>query len=260
MGVVTLDDQPLEDPVKDGTSDTAGSHGGLLTSLTLGHPLGSDLDPGLAEGLELCGSGASKSSGSLSGEGFWTNGCKLSLVVTALGLIDDTTAGHDRSSQHVAAELLLSSEAQDIEGILSVEELLIVIDGVDLGLSLGDIDVVVDVIGNEALGTEASLADVVSIGLEQLVEDVVGPLHLLLLSDTGLLEQIRHDVTTAKLARCGEVDPDELSKPGGVVVPSCLGVTVGLQDGVGGKSGPQGRPSSFPSSHRQLRWPPWPSR
>ena len=33
-------------------------------------------------------------------------------------------------------------------------------------------------------------------GLEQLVEDVVGPLHLLLLSDSGLLQQVGHNVTT----------------------------------------------------------------
>merc|ERR1719193_412219 len=112
--------------------------------------------------------------------------------------------------------------------------LLIVIDGVDLGLSLGNVDVVIDVTGNKAFCTEATLADVVSIGLEQLVEDVVGPLHFLLLSDTGLLEQVGHDVATAKLSARGEVDSDELSKPGGVVVPGGLGVSVGLQDGVGG--------------------------
>merc|ERR1719402_198715 len=55
-GVVTLDDEPLEDAVKDGPGDTTGGHGGLLAGLTLDHPLGSDLDPGLAEGLEhgLC--------------------------------------------------------------------------------------------------------------------------------------------------------------------------------------------------------------
>ena len=63
---------------------------------------------------------------------------------------------------------------------------------------------------------------------------MVGPLHLLLLSDTGLLEQVGHDVATAELAGGGEVDTDELSEPGGVVVPRSLGVTVGLQDGVGG--------------------------
>merc|ERR1712218_434210 len=51
-GVVTLDDQPLEDAIEDGTGNTTGGHGGLLTGLTLGNPFGSDLDPGLAEGLE----------------------------------------------------------------------------------------------------------------------------------------------------------------------------------------------------------------
>ena len=101
---------------------------------------------------------------------------------------------------HVATEFLLWVKAQNVEGILGVEELLVVIDGVDLGLTLGDIDVVVDVIGDEALCTEATLADVVSVGLEQLVEDMVGPLNLLLLSDTGLLEQVGHNVTTAKLS------------------------------------------------------------
>ena len=43
-----------------------------------------------------------------------------------------------------------------------------------------------------------------------------------------------HDVTTAKLARGGEVDTDELSEPGGVVVPCSLGISVRLQDWVGG--------------------------
>merc|ERR1719323_1543218 len=42
-GVVTLDDEPLEDAIEDGTGNTTGGHGGLLTGLTLGDPLGSDL-------------------------------------------------------------------------------------------------------------------------------------------------------------------------------------------------------------------------
>merc|ERR1712213_43444 len=161
------------------------------------------------------------------------NGSQLSLVVTALGLVDDATAGHDGSGQHVAIELLLDGEAQDVEGVFGVEQLLIVINGVDLSLTLGDIDVIVDVGRHEALGTETALADAVSVRLEQLVEDVVGPLDLLLLSDTGLLEQVGHDVTTAELAAGGEVDTDEFTKTGGVVVPRSLSVSVGLQDGVG---------------------------
>ena len=65
---------------------------------------------------------------------------------------------------------------------------------------------------------------------------MVGPLHLLLLSDTGLLQEGGDDVATTELSGGREVDSDELSEPGGVVVPSCLGVTVGLQDRVGGNN------------------------
>ena len=95
---------------------------------------------------------------------------------------------------HVAIEFLLVRETKDVKGVFGVEKLLVVINGVDLGLSLGDVDVVVDVAGDEALGAKSSGADVVTIGLEQLVEDVVGPLNLLLLSDTGLLQQVRDNV------------------------------------------------------------------
>ena len=63
---------------------------------------------------------------------------------------------------------------------------------------------------------------------------MVGPLHFLLLGDTGLLKKVGHNVATAKLSACREMDSDELSESGGVVVPGRLGVAVGLQDGVGG--------------------------
>merc|ERR1719490_216389 len=212
--------------------DTAGGHGGLLAGLALGHPLGSDLDPGLAEGLEQ-GLGVYTKGGScLARERFNAVISNLSLVVATLGLISDAAASHDTSGEHVAVKLLLGSEAQDIEGVLGVEELLVVIDGVDLGLSLGDVDVVIDVSADEAFCAKAALANSITVGLEQLVEDVVGPLHLLLLSDTGLLQQVGHNVATAELARVGEVDTDKLSEPGGVVVPRSLGISVGLQDGV----------------------------
>ena len=139
--------------------DTSCSHGGLLTSLTLGHPLGSDLDPGLAEGLEHGLGVNTKCCCCLSWETFQAGVGNLCLVVATLGLIDDATASHHTGSQHVAIELLLWVEAKDIEGILSVEELLVVIDGVDLGLTLGDIHIVINVSTDKALGTETSFAD-----------------------------------------------------------------------------------------------------
>merc|ERR1711994_830614 len=50
--VVTLDNEPLEQSIEDGSGDTSHSVGGLDTGLALGHPLSTDLDPGLAESLD----------------------------------------------------------------------------------------------------------------------------------------------------------------------------------------------------------------
>ena len=69
-------------------------------------------------------------------------------------------------------------------------------------------------------------------GLEE-VEDVVGPLVGGLVGHTGLLKEIGLNISSSHLAHVVEPDTDELSKPGGVVIPHGLGVAVGLQDGVG---------------------------
>ena len=79
-------------------------------------------------------------------EGSFGNVFTFCLIVTTLGLELNSSAGHDTSSQHVTVKLLLFSKAKDIEGILSVFKLLVVIDGLDLGLALGDVDVIVDVL------------------------------------------------------------------------------------------------------------------
>merc|ERR1712015_293760 len=71
-------------------------------------------------------------------------------------------------------------------------------------------------------------------GLEELVEDVVGSLNFLLLSDTRFLQKIRHNVATSQLTGGVEVDTDELTETGGVVVPRGLGITIRLQNRVGG--------------------------
>merc|ERR550532_477632 len=232
--VVTLLNQPLEDTVEDSPGNTTSSSSGLLHSLALGHPLGSDLDPGLAESLEQRHGLNTAQSGHLAGEGGGVNLLQLSLVVTTLLDVDDTSGSHHTGGQHVAVELLLLRESKNVEGVLGVLQLLVVVDGGDSGLALGDVDVVVDVVGDAALGPQTALADAVTVRLEQLVEDVVRSLHLLLLSDTGLLQQVGHDVATSQLSGGREMDTDELSETGRVVVPGGLGVAVRLQDGVGG--------------------------
>merc|ERR1719245_2698315 len=137
------------------------------------------------------------------------------------------------SSQHVAVELLLLRETKNVEGILGVLKLLVVIDGSNSSLALGHIDVVVDVAGDLALGSQTS-TNTISVGLEKLVEDVVGSLNLLLLSNTRLLKQIGDNVATSQLTRGSEMDTDEFTETGRVVVSGGLGITVGLKNGVGG--------------------------
>merc|ERR1719357_2136147 len=235
-GVIALFDQPPEHAIVDGPGDASHGVGSLLASLALDHPLGANLDPRLAERLDQGERVNLQGSGNFSWIGVWAYELAFSLVVATLGLELNATTGHDGSGQHVAVKLLLGSKAEDVEGILGVLKLLVVVDGVDLGLALRDVDVVVDVLASSALGPQTALADSVSIRLEQLVEDVVGPLDLLLLGDTRLLEQVGYDVTTTELATGGEVDTDEFTESRGVVVPRSLGIAIGLQDRVGGNN------------------------
>ena len=79
-----------------------------------------------------------------------TNGLALSLVVATLGDELDTTAAHDAGSEHVAVELLLRRELQDVEGVLGVLQLLVVVDRLDLDLALRDVDVVEGIRGDGA--------------------------------------------------------------------------------------------------------------
>merc|ERR1711899_221485 len=65
-GIVTLLNQPLEDAVKDGPGNATDGVGRLLAGLTLHNPLGSDLDPGLAVGLDHLERVDLESSGDLS--------------------------------------------------------------------------------------------------------------------------------------------------------------------------------------------------
>ena len=131
---------------------------------------------------------------------FFTNSLALSLVVAAFGDELNATAAHDASSEHVAVELLLCRELEDVEGVLGVHQLFVIIDGLDLHLALGDVDVVEGISADAALCTKTSFTDAFTKGLLQLVEDVVGPLHSLLLRDTGLLQQVAHNVTASQLS------------------------------------------------------------
>jgi len=113
---------------------------------------------------------------------------------------------HDGRHDLVDVEGLLFREVQDVEGVMSELQVLVVIDGRDGGLALADIMVVVDVVG-KATG----LLKIRHRLLHQLIEDVVGPLHVLLEGDARLLQQVGLDVAAGQLASGVEVDADELA-------------------------------------------------
>ena len=85
-------------------------------------------------------------------------------------------------------------------------EVLIVINRLDLSLALGNVVVVVDIVGEKAF-----LLEVRDCSLHHLVEDVVRPLHLLLEGDPGLLQEVGLDVAARQLTLDVEVDADELA-------------------------------------------------
>ena len=78
---------------------------GLFAGLPLGHPLGSNLDPWLAESLDRVEGVDLECLASLSRESLGTDLLTLGLVVTTLRLVLDTTARHNAGCQHVTYNL-----------------------------------------------------------------------------------------------------------------------------------------------------------
>merc|ERR1711962_1719205 len=71
------------------------------------------------------------------------------------------------------------------------------------------------------------------LGVHDLVEDVVVSFSRKLVDDTRLLKQVDFNVTSRKFTSVTEVDTDELTETGRIVVTDGLGVTPGLKNGVG---------------------------
>jgi hypothetical protein len=67
----------------------------------------------------------------------------------------------------------------------------------------------------------------------ELVEDMVATLQGHLRNDTSLLQQIGLDISTSQLSGRSEMDTDELTETGRVVITGCLGVSERLKDGIG---------------------------
>merc|ERR1712015_531015 len=227
QGLVTLVDDNPEGTLVDGTGNTGNGVGSVGASGALVNPLGSDLQLGLAEVGDHPFLVDGKQVGNLLGVG----------LVLDLGLLLlanwDKVLGHVAHVHHAGGVLEhvvlhLGGETKDVEGFVGKHHVLLVVNGGDGQLALGHVPVVQNVVGQEALGLK--VRNMVG---HEVVEGVVATLKGLLVGETGLLEQVDHHVGSRQLSRGVEVNTDELSESGGVVVPDGLGVPPGLKDGVG---------------------------
>jgi len=124
--------------------------------------------------------------------------------------------------------LLLGVKVHDAHGLLEIGKVFGIVHTVD-GVAAR---VLQEVVGVGLLDVKLLLLLFVRTG-DELVEDVEGPLVLLLSDDSALLEEVRHDRSTRDESGVVELDLDELSETRRVVVSQGLGVTERLEDGVG---------------------------
>merc|ERR1719295_395249 len=226
-GLVTLVDDDPEGTLVDGTGDAGDGVGSVGAGGALLHPLGSDLQLGLAEvGDHPLAVDAQELGNLLAVGGVLDLG--LLLLADWHKVLGHVAHVHHASGVAEHIVLHLGGEAKDVEGFVSELHVLLVVNGGDGELTLGHVPVVLDVVGQEALGLKVG-----NLVGHEVVEGVVATLKGLLVGETGLLEQVDHHVGSRQLSRGVEVDTDELSESGGVVVPHGLGVAPGLKDGVG---------------------------
>merc|ERR1719356_426666 len=227
QGLVTLVDNNPEGTLVNGTGDAGNGVGSVGAGGALLHPLGSDLQLGLAEvGDHPLAVDAEELGNLLAVGGVLDLG--LLLLANRHKVLGHVAHVHHASSVAEHIVLHLGGEAKDVEGFVGELHVLLVVDGGDGELALGHVPVVLDVVGEEAF-----LLQVRDLVGHEVVEGMVATLEGLLVGETGLLEQVDDHVGSGQLSRGVEVDTDELSEPGGVVVPHSLGVTPGLKDGVG---------------------------
>ena len=149
QGLVTLVDDNPEGTLVDGTGDTGNGVGSVGASGALVHPLGSDLQLGLAEVGDHPFLVDGQQVGNLLSVG-------LVLDLGLLLLADwDKVLGHVAHVHHAGGVLEhivlhLLAEAKDVKGLVGELHVLPVVDGGHGQLALRHVPVVLDVVGQEA--------------------------------------------------------------------------------------------------------------
>merc|ERR1712142_465000 len=226
-GVVDQQDNPVEHTGKEGLGGGGNGEVDLVNVLALLDEILADLQLGLHEGVDEPVDLDREEVSSL-GHHIHTVGLGLLLATLLLPLL--VTDVGDGDGTLVQTILLILAEAESIQGGVGGAHLLGVIHTGDGQHALSEEKVI------SRVGLVAQLAEVPVLGIgvgHQLVEDMVISLDLQLEGDTGLLQKVGLDIGGGDFGSGAEVDTDEFTESGGVVVTDGLGVTVGLKRRIG---------------------------
>merc|ERR1711881_58859 len=197
-----------------------------LASGTLRNPFGTDLQLWLAEICDHPFTINSKKSCDFLGINIILDFCLLFLA-NWHEVLGEVTHVHHSCGVLEDVIFFLLGESQDIKSFISKHHVFLVINRWNSKFSLGDKPVVQDVIAKKTL-----LLEVRNLVRRKVIESMVASLKGLLVSQSGFLQEIDNHVSSRQFSSLIEVNTDELSKTGGVVIPDSLGITPGLKDRV----------------------------
>merc|ERR1711881_425650 len=197
-----------------------------LASGALGDPFGTDLQLWLAEICDHPFTINSKKSCDFLSINIILDFCLLFLA-NWHEVLGEVTHVHHSCGVLEDIIFFLLGESQDIKSFISKHHVFLVINGWNSKFTLGDKPVVQDVIAKKTL-----LLEVGNLVGHKVIESVVASLKGLLVSQSGFLQEIDNHVSSRQFSSLIEVNTDELSETGGVVIPDSLCITPGLKDRV----------------------------
>merc|ERR1719495_134131 len=226
-GVIDQQDDPIEHTGEEGLGGGGNGEVDQVNVLALLDEILADLQLGLHEGVDEPVDLNLEEGGGL-GDQLHTVGLGLLLATLLLPLLVANVGNGDGTL--VQTILLVLVEAKGVQGGVGGAHLLGVIHTGDGQHALSE----EKVISREGLVAQLAELPVLGIGVgHELVEDMVISLDLQLEGDTGLLQKVGLDIGGGDFGGGAEVDTDEFTESGGVVVTDGLGVTVGLKRRIG---------------------------
>merc|ERR1719347_1089834 len=226
-GVIDQQDNPIEHTGEEGLGGGGNGEVDLVNVLALLDEVLADLQLGLHEGVD---EPVDLNLEEVSSLGHHIHTVRLGLLLATLLLPLLVTNVGNGDGTLVQTILLILAEAEGIQGGVGGAHLLGVIHTGDGQHALSE----EKVISRKGLVAQLAELPVLGIGVgHQLIEDMVISLDLQLEGDTGLLQKVGLDIGGGDFGSGAEVDTDEFTESGGVVVTDGLGVAISLKRRIG---------------------------